>query len=376
MTDGNALSVTPMPTGAGMILPAPRCEGALSVRLATLADIPFIDSLQKMHQKMLGWTPRKTIEGKIAAGHILIADCQLSIANLNSSQSEIGNRQSAIPVGYCISQDRYMGRDDCGVIYQLNVAPVEQRKLIGATLVKTIFERAAYGCRLFCCWCAQDIDANYFWESIGFVPLAFRAGNRAKARVHIFWQRRIREGDTTAPYWFPAETRGGMMNEARLVLPIPPGTSWKDAKPIVLPGGEVPRAARPCLPGKSKKKDTGGPPVAPRKKALAGPPPPGKVAIVVGGKIRYIDRPSAGHTPVVSAPPPAPPASAPKPKREPRPKAKNDPKHVAAARELRDRWMEEINAGRYLPVSNGKYEVSRALHLAATLASPLQLPAA
>src|SRR5688572_21989253 len=50
-----------------------------------------------------------------------------------------------------------------------------------------------------------------------------------------------------------------------------------------------------------------------------------------------------------------------KPRRPPRPKAKNDPRLVAAARELRDRWMEEINSGRYLPVCNGKYDVSRAL---------------
>src|SRR5687768_2891308 len=224
-------------------VPAPRC-GAIGVRLATPADIPFIDELQKKHQKMLGWTPRKTIEGKIAAGHVLVAEGRTEDSGLRTesnasspdAQSSALSPQHFVPLGYAISQDRYMGRDDCGVIYQLNVAPVEQRKLIGATLVKTIFERAAYGCRLFCCWCAQDIAANYFWESLGFVPLAFRAGNRAKGRIHIFWQRRIREGDVITPYWFPAETRGGMMNEARLVLPIPPGTSWQDAKPIVLPG--------------------------------------------------------------------------------------------------------------------------------------------
>ena len=48
-------------------------------------------------------------------------------------------------------------------------------------------------------------------------------------------------------------------------------------------------------------------------------------------------------------------------KREPRVRAKNDPKLVAAARELRDRWMEEVNSGRYLPASLGKYEVSRGI---------------
>src|SRR5439155_17824340 len=83
--------------------------------------------------------------------------------------------------------------------------------------------------------------ANHFWESMGFVPLAFRAGSAKRgknggARVHIFWQRRIRAGDETTPYWFPSQTSSGSIREDRLVLPIPPGTHWSDAKPIVLPG--------------------------------------------------------------------------------------------------------------------------------------------
>src|SRR5688500_6197444 len=128
-----------------------------------------------------------------------------------------------------------MKRDDVGIVYQLNVLPMKQRSLIGASLIKATFERAAYGCRLFCCWCAQDIQANYFWQSIGFIPLAFRTGSASKQRTHIFWQRRIRENDATTPYWFPAQTSAGSMREDRLVLPIPPGTDWRDAKPLVLP---------------------------------------------------------------------------------------------------------------------------------------------
>jgi hypothetical protein len=56
--------------------------------------------------------------------------------------------------------------------------------------------------------------------------------------------------------------------------------------------------------------------------------------------------------------------SEPKPKREPKRKVKNDPKLVAAARELRDRWLEKVNSGQYLPElpeACGKYEVSRTL---------------
>ena len=108
------------------------------------------------------------------------------------------------PIGYVIGADRYFKREDVGVIYQMNVEPARQRGLVGAALLKAMFDRAAYGCRLFCCWCAQDISANRFWEAMGFVPLAFRAGSEKKSRVHIFWQKRIRAGDVTTPYWFPA----------------------------------------------------------------------------------------------------------------------------------------------------------------------------
>jgi hypothetical protein len=47
-----------------------------------------------------------------------------------------------------------------------------------------------------------------------------------------------------------------------------------------------------------------------------------------------------------------------------RPKVKNDPKHVAAARELRDRYLEHVNAAQgktALAARTGKYDVSRIL---------------
>src|SRR5205823_353182 len=83
-------------------------------------------------------------------------------------------------LGYCISRDRYLKRDELGIIFQLCVAPGEQRKLVGAALVREVFARSAYGCKLYCLWCAQDLEANYFWESMGFVPIAFRGGSRKK----------------------------------------------------------------------------------------------------------------------------------------------------------------------------------------------------
>src|SRR5688572_10990379 len=197
----------------------PRCE--VAIRDATLGDYAFIDRLQGMHTKMVGFMRQSALEQKIARGEILVAEDEMRL-----------------PIGYCISSDRYFKRDDVGIIYQMNIAPGAQRKLVAATLLRAVFERAAYGCKLFCCWCAQDLEANHFWESMGFVPLAFRTGvvgKKTNPRVHIFWQRRIREGDVTTPYWYPSKTDAGMMREDRLVLPIPPGVSWRDEMPILIP---------------------------------------------------------------------------------------------------------------------------------------------
>ena len=54
-------------------LPDYRARG-LQVRLATMSDLPFLDSLQKMHSKQLGFFPRAQMEGYIRDQWILIAE--------------------------------------------------------------------------------------------------------------------------------------------------------------------------------------------------------------------------------------------------------------------------------------------------------------
>src|SRR5688572_3615743 len=197
------------------MIPVARC--AVAIRPAVAGDYAFVDRLQDMHSKALGFMRKAALEGKIKLGEVLIAEDEMRL-----------------PIGYCMSSNRYLKRDELGIIYQMNIVPGAQRKLVAATLLKAVFERAPYGCKLFCCWCRQDLDANHFWESMGFIPLAFRSGAAGKS-THIFWQRRIREGDATTPYWFPSKTDGGMMREDRLVLPIPPNVHWKSEMPILIP---------------------------------------------------------------------------------------------------------------------------------------------
>ncbi len=66
-----------------------------------------------------------------------------------------------------------------------------------------------------------------------------------------------------------------------------------------------------------------------------------------------------------------------KAKKEPKVKVKLDPRLKAAARELKDRWLEQVNGGMYLPMASGKYEVSRGIEEAEPMRTPLlieQLP--
>jgi ribosomal protein S18 acetylase RimI-like enzyme len=297
--------------------PPPPSADDVSVRIATMDDVAFIDALQKRHSRTVGFMKTMAIEGKIKARQVIVAE------------DARGER-----VGYCMGQDQYFKRDDVGIIYQLNVAPGRQRGFVGATLLRAMFDRAAYGCRLFCCWCAQDIEANRFWEAMGFVPLAYRAGSADKKRLHIFWQKRIRGGDNETPWWFPSQTTGGAMSADRIVLPIPPGTHWSDAKPIVLPG--VSAADEP--------------------KKLSGPPAARTPAPVARPKPKAVSRGSL----LFFTPPPTPKPEKPEKKpREKKPKQKNDPRLVAAARELKDRWLERVNAGEYLFESAGKYDLTR-----------------
>jgi N-acetylglutamate synthase-like GNAT family acetyltransferase len=355
----NDLTIMPVP------LPV-AARVSITTRLATMEDIPFMDGLMKQYNKQLGFFPRAQLEGYVNGQWVLIAQ----------------NPATGERLGFCASRDRYLKRDELGVIYLLCVVPGVQRKLIGASLIKAVFDRSAYGCRLYCCWCAQDIAANYFWESLGFVPIAFRAGSTGKKRVHVFWQRRINADDAATPYWYPFQTNSGAIRQDRLVFPIPPGVHWKDVQAVAMPkskgegGSACPVFVREA---QTRRELVEGPmlsavegtndevvklPTPPRQKrvssSIAHPSTlPGKVAIFMRGRIKYVDRPG-----YISPPPePVKKSRAVKVDRPPAPKF--DPKYLMAARELRDRWLEQVGTGRYVLPSNAKYDVSRRIELAA-----------
>jgi N-acetylglutamate synthase-like GNAT family acetyltransferase len=309
---------------SGPAVPLPEARVAISVRVAAEQDVPAIDALMKRHSKQLAFLTRETLIGKVKLGHALVAE---------AATGEFA--------GYLIGNDRYKHRDELGVIYQVCVVPEYRRMLVGAHLLKARFESSAYGCRLYCCWCAQDlVESNRFYESMGFVPIAFRAGSEKRSRVHIFWQKRIRAGDTTTPWWFPSETAGGLMDAHRIVLPIPPGVRWSDEMPRITVGSGQCAVGSEASDEKTEKRVT----KRVAKKAEAEEEKP--VETVQMGRMQAFAAPS----PVVEKKAKA---------KKQRVKTKFAPEVAAQVREVRDRWSEQQEQFVALPA--GKYDVARAV---------------
>jgi len=167
-------------------------------------------------------------------------------------------------------------------------------------------------------------------------------------------------GDTETPWWFPSTTTGGSVRADRIVLPIPPGVKWHDAMPIVLPGLEEARKALVDeRPKKSRVKKGALPSADLAKGEMAG------AATVENGKgLRFgPSREEIEQRKKIEAEAEALRKKAERSSR-PRRLKKVDAKYVEQARELRDQYLEQVNAGLILPSAwgeGGKYEVSRAL---------------
>ncbi|MEM1098778.1 MAG: hypothetical protein AAGH92_08310 [Planctomycetota bacterium] len=405
-----------------------KLPGGVSTRFATQDDFAWIDALQKENSKCVGFRREVEIRKRIETRDILVAEVDGTAdftdgagragelpESVSSAQSVV--HAGSVPTGYCMGVDKYMQQGHVGIIYQMCVSRTFRRSLVAATLLQARLDTSAYGTTLYSCWCRQDLEANRFWEAMWFVPVAFRAAGRSTVErigkkggakggrsgtsgtsgaVHIFWQKRVRAGDTRTAWWYPYETRGGAMMEGRVCLPIPPGVHWSAVMPTVLPGDEqrerelkaledeanaatkaATQLARRAKPAKSSKpgasKSAGGG-VARSAKRRAGPVSAGGfgVGVKVGGVLGETDatadaqRAAAEHAERRATEAAAliarQEAEAAKAKLRAARRA-NDPALVAHARELRDKWQEHVAANPAMleDKAAGKYDVSRAL---------------
>ncbi len=344
------------------MLPSP--PSTVTIRDATLADVPFFDAQQKAAKGALGFFPTKQFEGYVRDHLAIVAEC------------------NGRPIGHLLARDRYSGRDELGIVYQVSCIPEFRRRNVRARLVQEAIARAAYGVRLYCCWCRQDLAANKFWESLGFVPVAFRSGGKAhhggtegterrgldqRKRTQVFWQRRVCVEDEVTPLWYPFQTRNGAIREDRLVFPMGTREHWSEARPPTLPENARKPAAlieeeRLALEASKEEKKRKRAEARRAKQAATEAQAARWKSVVIGGKRKRVPL-VTDVVPTVEAPTSIVPATTAievaSPKK--RPMQRYEKAAITYCRELRDRWQEVVSAEPSLVRSEGLYEVARAL---------------
>lgn len=146
-----------------------KTSGSLVIRQATMDDLRYITSLQDRNRESVGHLPTPAFEQRIGRGTIL-----LGILN-------------GEPCGYLFY--------DCGDgIIRIPQACIQydaRRRHHGEALVAALLQASgdADECRLRC---AADLEANLFWQTLGFVCTAISEGGVRRKRLINTWVKPLR----------------------------------------------------------------------------------------------------------------------------------------------------------------------------------------
>jgi N-acetylglutamate synthase-like GNAT family acetyltransferase len=171
------------PLSDGVLPPAESTE----IRTATVADLKFVDSLQKKFAGAVGFLPKVAIENLTEAGHVRLA------------------MQNDEPAGYILSRTRLHWQPNMRSITQACVAMDAQRRAHGLRLLRQIEQEArlAHLEAIQAC-CAVGLDSNEFWRAAGFLPICHMRPANVRGREIICWRKPLVE---RLPTWFAMPPR-------------------------------------------------------------------------------------------------------------------------------------------------------------------------
>lgn len=139
------------------------------VRTAVVADLAFLDDLQNRNRHALGFLPWSALASYLAKARVLIAE------------------ENNDPAGYFLTLPS-------GKIVQAAVDfDARRRHLATALLTRCLAGLAHLHLPYAGCWCADDLDANAFWQESGFLHDATRELRHAGRlrRNHRHWTKMI-----------------------------------------------------------------------------------------------------------------------------------------------------------------------------------------
>lgn len=140
--------------------------GLITVRPATLADLTYLDALQRKNAEELSFYPKSVFERELPLGRVVLAEV------------------NAEPAGYL-----YHGALKSEVkIHQACIEYDLRGQLYGSALVRWLFDlcEASQASSLIL-RCGSDILANSFWKKMGFECEAVTAGGIRRKRDINLW---------------------------------------------------------------------------------------------------------------------------------------------------------------------------------------------
>lgn len=164
-----------------------------AIRRATLDDIPYIEHLTNRFSRELGFIPRVAIENRIAG----VRGGYVGLATENDD-----------PAGFLHTGS--LARLECR-IFQAAIQYDAQRRHLGQALVSNFLAEArASGVKLVTLRCLSDLDANAFWESMGFRRVCTEpvSGNKNRGlRLNVWALRTHTSADLLTPGFIPPPIR-------------------------------------------------------------------------------------------------------------------------------------------------------------------------
>ena len=144
--------------------------------------ILYIDSLQKKNAEELSFYPRQVFEREYENG-------RLFLGMLNGE-----------PCGYI-----YVGARGMDVkCHQVCIEYEARKRFYGASLVK-VMENYAKGSYTISLRCGFDLDANSFWEAMGYSCVAHQTGGVRRMRTINVWRKQLIPDLFPQPILIPAK---------------------------------------------------------------------------------------------------------------------------------------------------------------------------
>jgi GNAT superfamily N-acetyltransferase len=147
---------------------------SIDVRLATLADLTYIDQLRRRESESIGFISRSGYEG-VLSGYDEREGCRRNgriwLATVNAD-----------PVGFAYATPGGTGRSV--KVVQVCIQRDARRIEYGSALVAEVeawaeqLQRPAVSCRV-----ATDLDATAFWDALGFELHGHEQGGSRRGRV-------------------------------------------------------------------------------------------------------------------------------------------------------------------------------------------------